>query len=114
MPTKGELYKEGVRLKDEKQFEEALAKLQEAAAQDEKETLPLHATVQCLTELGRHEEAIELAKKIITIEPDDQFSYIALSRAYQRYGMIPEAEYAMVQGQQVQQRAQAQKKAGNP
>ncbi|QDU62755.1 Tetratricopeptide repeat protein [Planctomycetes bacterium Pan216] len=109
MPTADELYKEGVALKDEKKYEEAVAKLQEAYALNEKDTLPLHAQVQALTELGRHEESIAMAKKIVDLEPDDQFSYIALSRAYVRAEMIPEAEYAMMQGQQAQMRAQAQK-----
>jgi tetratricopeptide (TPR) repeat protein len=109
MPTQNEVYKEGVKLKDEGKYEEAMAKLQQAYAMDEQNTLPLHAMVQCLTELARHEEAIATGQKIITIEPDDQFSYIALSRAYQRSGMIPEAEMAMMQGQQAMMRAQAAK-----
>ena len=110
MSDKLALYKEGVKLKDAKDFPAAIAKLQESLALDEKFTMPLHALVQCLTELGRHEEAIESAKKICAIEPDDQFSYIALSRALQRAGLIPEAEHAMMQGQQAQMRAQAAKK----
>lgn len=110
MPTNVEVYKEGVKLKDAKEYEAAIAKLKEAFAMDEKYTMPLHAIVQCLTELGRHEEAIATAKRITEIEPDDQFAYIALSRAYQRGGFIPEAEYAMMQGQQAQFR-QASKKA---
>jgi tetratricopeptide (TPR) repeat protein len=109
MPTKIEVYREGVKLKDAKDYEGAIAKLNEARAMDEKFSMPLHALVQCYTELGRHEEAIQTAQKIVTLEPDDQFSYIALSRAYQRAGMIPEAEYAMMQGQQAQMRAQAAK-----
>lgn len=107
MATKEELFKEGSKLKNEKKYEEAIVKLQESAALDEKFTLTLHALVQCFTETGRHEEAINSAKKIVEIEPDDHFAYIALSRAYQRAGLIPEAEYAMMQGQQAQMRAQA-------
>ena len=107
MPTQDEVYKEGVKLKDEKKYEEAVAKLQEAAAMDEKNTLPLHAMAQCHTELAQHEAAIALAQKIVQIEPDDQFSYIALSRALQRNGQIPEAEYAMMQGQQAAAKTQA-------
>jgi tetratricopeptide (TPR) repeat protein len=111
MPTQDELYKEGVKLKDEAKYEEALARLDEAAGMDATNSLPLHAMVQCLTELARHEEAIATAKRIIEIEPDDQFSYIAISRAYQRAGMIPEAEMAMMQGQQAAMRAQAAKQS---
>ena len=105
MATKVQLYDEGKRLKDAGQYEEALAKFQESMNLDEKYAVPVHAAVECLTRLGRHEEAISLARKIIELEPDDYFSYIALSRAYQQAGRIPEAEYAMMQGQQAQMRA---------
>lgn len=105
--TNVELYKEGVKLKEAKDYEGAVAKLSESIQLDPKYTLPYHAIVQCFTELGRHTEAIETAKKIVELEPNDQFSYIALSRAYVRDGKIPEAEYAMMQGQQAQMRAAA-------
>lgn len=105
MSTTMELYRQGRQLQAEKKFEEALAKLQEAAAQDDKDTVILGALTQCLTSLDRHEEAIATAKRIVEIEPDDFFSYIALSRAYRDAKMIPEAEYAMLQGQQAQMRA---------
>lgn len=110
MAERDDLYREGVSLMKEKQYEPALAKFEEAAKDaDASYTYPFHAMVQCYTELARHEEAINTARKIVDFEPDDQFSYIALSRAYQRAGMIPEAEYAMMQGQQASFRAQAAK-----
>ena len=37
-----------------------------------------------LQKLGRHEEAIEHARRVCEIEPDDPFSYTALSVTYQR------------------------------
>lgn len=113
MPTALEVYKEGIKLKDAKDFEGAIGKLRTASELDPKNTLPLHALVQCYTELNRHDEAIATAKKIVELEPDDQFAYIGLSRAYQRGGFIPEAEYAMMQGQQAQMRAAAAKRAGS-
>jgi tetratricopeptide (TPR) repeat protein len=111
MSDKIALYKEGVKLKDAKDFDAAIVKLKEASEADPKFTMPLHAMAQVYTLLQRHEEAIATAKRIVEIEPDDQFSYIALSRAYQPAGMIPEAEYAMMQGQQALARAQAAKAA---
>jgi tetratricopeptide (TPR) repeat protein len=101
MATFNELYKEGRQLQAAKQFEEAAAKYIEAAAVEEKTSLALMAAAQCLTELGRHADAIETAKKAVEKEPDDQFPYISLSRAYQRGGFIPEAEYAMAKGSEV-------------
>lgn len=104
-----ELYREGVKLKDAKDFEPAIVKLKESIAIDDHFAVAYHALAQCLTELARHPEAIEAAQKCIALEPDDYFSYIALSRAYQRAGLIPEAEMAMMQGQQAQMRSQAKK-----
>lgn len=107
MADKLELYKEGNQLQNDKKYEEAIQKYDEAYAADQKFTVALHAKVQCLTELARHDEAIDLAKKLVELEPNDPFSHIALSRAYQRGGFIPEAEYAMMKGQQAQMRAQS-------
>ncbi len=99
------LYREGVKLKDEKKYEEALAKLDASLAVDPNLVVAFHARVQCLTELGRHPEAIEMAQKIVVAEPDDYFAYIALTRAFQRAGMIPQAEMAMMQGNEAKMRA---------
>jgi tetratricopeptide (TPR) repeat protein len=100
-----ELFLEGKKLKEKKEYEAAVSKLQECLAVDGQFVYALHAIVQCLTELGRHEEAIQFGKQLVEFQPDDNFSYIALSRAYQRAGMIPEAEHMMALGHQVAARA---------
>lgn len=100
-----ELFLAGKKLKEEKKYEEAVEMLTACLAADEKFGLGLHAIVQCLTELGRHDEAIEYGRKLVDLEPNDNFSYIALSRAYQRAGMIPEAEHMMMMGHQVAARS---------
>jgi tetratricopeptide (TPR) repeat protein len=110
LPTAIELYREGVKLKDEKKFDEAIARLTEAIGADARLAVAYHALTQCYTQSGRHQEAIATAQKVVQLEPDDYFSYVALSRAYQPAGMIPEAEYAMMQGQQAQARAQTAKR----
>lgn len=100
-----ELFLAGKKLKEEKKYEEAVEKLKQCLELDEKFALALHAIIQCHTELGQHDQAIEYGKKLIEIEPNDNFSYIALSRAYQRGGYIPEAEHMMAMGHQVAARA---------
>ena len=45
-------------------------------------------------DLAEADKAIEHAKKVVELEPDDAFSYTALSVIYQRCGRIPEAEHA--------------------
>jgi tetratricopeptide (TPR) repeat protein len=101
MAEADDLFREGKKLKEQKEYGQAVAKLEECLTKDEKHVYAIHAIVQCLTELGRHEEAILQGKKLIELEPNDNFSYISLSRAYQRAGMIPEAEHMMALGHQV-------------
>ena len=45
-------------------------------------------------DLAESDKAIAHAKKVVELEPDDTFSYTALSVIYQRCGKIPEAEDA--------------------
>lgn len=107
MATFKEIYREGQRLQLAKDFEAALAKFEEASLLKPNDTSVMIAMVQCLTSLARHQEAIDLAKKLCEIAPNDQYSWMALSRAYQPAGMIPEAEDAMMRGQIVAQSAKA-------
>jgi tetratricopeptide (TPR) repeat protein len=78
------LYDEADRLKDAGQLEEAAAKLNEALAADPKYALAHSAMAVVLQRLGRHDEAIQHAQKACELEPDDPFSYTALSVTYQR------------------------------
>ena len=45
--------------------------------------------------LGRQDEAIEHAQKVCELEPDDPFSFMAMSLICQRAGRLPEAEQAL-------------------
>ncbi len=45
--------------------------------------------------LGRHDEAVEHAQKVCQLEPEDPFSYMALSLTCQRAGRNADAEQAM-------------------
>ncbi len=78
------LYDEADKLKDAGQLDEAAAKLNEALAADANYALAHSALAVVLQKLGRHEEAIQHAQKACELEPDDPFSYTALSVTYQR------------------------------
>jgi hypothetical protein len=45
-----------------------------------------------LSELGRHDEAIEAGKRLCDLAPDDTLAHTSLSRFYQAANMVPEAE----------------------
>ena len=78
------LYDEADKLKDAGKLDEAEAKLNEALAGDSNYALAHSALAVVLQKLGRHEEAIAHARKVCEIEPDDPFSFTALSVTYQR------------------------------
>ncbi len=78
------LYDEADKLKDAGQLNEAVAKLEEALAVDANYALAHAALAVVLQKLGRHEEAIEHAHAVCVLEPNDPFSFMALSVIYQR------------------------------
>lgn len=78
------LYDQADKLKDEGKLDEAAAKLGEVLALDANYALAHSALAIVLQRLGKHDEAIEHAKKACELEPDDPFSYTALSVTYQR------------------------------
>lgn len=84
MATREELYNQGDKLKDEGKLEEAAAKFQEALEADPNYALAHSALGVVCGKLGRHEEAIEHALRVCELEPQDPFSYTALSVIYQR------------------------------
>lgn len=103
MPTKHEIYDQAQVLKDEGKLDEAVAKLHEALAVDSNFALAHAALAVILGRLGRHEEAIQHGLKVCELEPDDPFSFTAMSVTYQRAGRIPEAEEAMFRARMMEQ-----------
>ena len=78
------LYDQADKLKDEGKLEEAAAKLEESLNADSGYSLAHSALAVVLQRLGRHDEAIQHAVKVCELEPNDAFSYTALSVTYQR------------------------------
>lgn len=100
------LYNEADKLKEEGKLEEAAARLEEAIQADDKYALAHSGLAVVLQRLGKHEDAIEHAKKVCDLEPNDPFSYTALSVTYQRayagtgnHAYIQMAEDAMARSQ---------------
>jgi tetratricopeptide (TPR) repeat protein len=73
-------------------LEKAVDAYREALAADPSFTEPMHGLVRALQDLQRYDEAIEVAKKIAEIDPDDVLAHTSLSVLYMKKGMIPEAE----------------------
>ena len=102
MPTNEQLYDEADRLKDDGKLEEAAAKLLELSAQDPNYALAHSALAVIFGRLKRHDEAIKHGLKACELEPNDPFSFTAMSVTFQRAGKIPEAEDAMARARMMQ------------
>jgi len=94
MPTPDELYDQAVDLRDAGDKPGAVAKLDEAVAADPAFAIGHGMLAKLCADLAETDKAIAHAKKVVELEPDDFFSYTALSVIYQRCGKIPEAEHA--------------------
>lgn len=84
MPTLHELYNEADKLKDQGQFDEAIAKLKEALAQDEKFTLAHLALAVLYHRVKNFDLSIQHGQKACEIDPNDPFNFTAMSVTYQR------------------------------
>jgi Flp pilus assembly protein TadD len=94
MPTPNELYDQAVELRDQGDKPGAVAKLEEAVAIEDGFVIGHGLLAKLYVDLAESDKAIFHAKKVVELEPDDTFSYTALSIIYQRCGRIPEAEHA--------------------
>lgn len=84
MADETKLYDEADQLKAAGKLDEAAAKLGEALAINKNYALGHSALAVVLQKMGKHEEAIEHALKVAEIDPNDPFSFTALSVTYQR------------------------------
>jgi Tfp pilus assembly protein PilF len=102
MPTNEELYRDYEKLKEEGKLDEAAAVLEKAIEQDAGYTLAYSALAVLYGKLGKHDDAIRRGLKVCELEPNDPFSFTAMSVTYQRAGKIQEAEDAMAQARTLQ------------
>ena len=94
MPTANELYDLAVELRDQGDKPGAVSKLEEAINLDISFAIGHGMLAKLYADLAESDKAILHAKKVVELEPNDAFSYTALSVIYQRCGRIPEAEHA--------------------
>ncbi len=87
-----DFYYSALDLMAEGNLEKAVAEYKESLEVDPTFTEAMHGLARALQDLERFDEAIEVAKRIAEIDPDDVLAHTSLSVLYQRKGMIPEAE----------------------
>jgi tetratricopeptide (TPR) repeat protein len=84
MPSTDELYQAAEKLKDAGRYPEAVDKLNELLAQDEKYVLAHLALAVIYGKLEQQELAVKHGERAVEIEPTDAFNFTALSVTYQR------------------------------
>ena len=100
--TRTERYAAAEKLKDDGDLAGAVAAMEALVADDPDYALAHSALGAWCTRLERHAEAVQHARRACELEPNDPFSYTALSVACMRAGMIPEAEDALARSRLLQ------------
>jgi predicted Zn-dependent protease len=95
MPAVHELYDEAIELQQAGKLEEAVGKLEALVAEHPDYALGHAALGVFYGKLDRQDEAIEHARKVCQLEPEDPFSYMAMSLICQRASRLGEAEEAL-------------------
>lgn len=102
MATIDEKYDEAIGLKEAGNLDAAVEKLEALTGEAPDYALAHAGLSACYSKLNRHDEAIEHAQKVCDLEPDDPFSFMAMSLICQKAGKIAEAEQAMSQAMEKQ------------
>ncbi len=84
MATTTELYNEAEVLKDDGQLDAAIEKLNEVLAANESHALAHSALAVLYGKVDQHDKAVGHALRTSELEPNDSFSWTALSVIYQR------------------------------
>lgn len=102
MPTADELYEQAIKERDGGDKRAAVETLKRALALDPEFLIGHNLIAKLYADLAMADDAIVHAKRVVELEPNDAFSYTALSVIYQRCGYIPEAEEAKARAFQVE------------
>ena len=86
------IYKQGFAHFAKGEHTEAIRLYRQAIEADGQLPIAWYGLSMALAQSGDLDGAIEAAKKLIELEPDDPMSHTNLSRFYQQKGMIPQAE----------------------
>ena len=87
-------YYAGIDFFGEGKLREAIAEYTRALELDPKFSDALHGLAQAYHAQQDFDRTIETARRILELDPEDILAWTTISRAYQRKGMVPEAEEA--------------------
>jgi len=102
MASPEERYEAAELLKSNGDLAGAVAELEALTAEHPGYSLAYSAMAAWCTRLERHQDAVRHARQVCVLEPQDPFSYTALSVACMRAGLIQEAEDALARSRMLQ------------
>ncbi|MCR4413288.1 MAG: tetratricopeptide repeat protein [Thermoguttaceae bacterium] len=105
MPTVDELYDEAIKTQQQGDLDGGIAKLRDLLASHPDYALAHGALSVFYSKREQYDEAIEHAQRVCELEPEDPFSFVALSLVCQKAGRIAEAEQALWQARQASAQA---------
>lgn len=106
MSTVDQQYDAAIELKEAGKLDEAIEQL-EGIAKENPDFALAHAALSVFyQQKDRGDEAVAEARKVCELEPDDPFSFMAMSLICQKAGNIPEAEQALAKAMEKQWAAQ--------
>jgi len=108
--SKEDSYNEGMEFFAQDKLDEAAAAYQKALEEDPNYVDALLALAMTYGHQNRLDEAIEIAKRLIQIVPDNELAHTSLSIFYQRKGMIAEAEHVAAQARTLSWKRQLSEK----
>jgi tetratricopeptide (TPR) repeat protein len=91
--SKEDHYNQGMELFAQDKLDEAVAAYLRALDEDPNYADALHALAMTYAHQEKIDAAIEAAKRLIEVAPDDELAHTSLSIFYQQKGMITEAEH---------------------
>jgi tetratricopeptide (TPR) repeat protein len=109
MATADELYERGVDLFAEGKLAEAIEAYRQALTIDPGFVDALHGLAMAAADSGDLETAIETARHITEVTPDDPLGFTSLSMFLQRAGRIEDAEAAAAQARVKEWKAELKK-----
>ncbi|MHC4176810.1 MAG: tetratricopeptide repeat protein [Planctomycetota bacterium] len=102
MATVEQKYDEAIQLEESGKLEEAVGKLEALVSEAPDYALAYAGLSAFYSKMDRHDEAVEHAQKVCELEPEDPFSFMAMSLVCQKAGRLPEAELALNQAMEKQ------------
>ncbi|MBN1590381.1 MAG: hypothetical protein JW888_12775 [Pirellulales bacterium] len=102
MATKQETYDEAIALQQEGRLEEAIEKLETLVEQEPDYALAHAALTVFYSKREEFDKSVEHGRQVCRLEPEDPFSFVAMSLICQKAGKIEEAEQALLQARQVE------------